>query len=89
MGAPAFTTFRTVILPLIGAGLLAGFIMAFTRSLSETGATIVVMGKARTVPVMIVVWSEASPQAAAFASVLLILICYGLLLALRYLMRGR
>jgi len=47
------------------------------------------MGVDRTVPVQIVVWSEASPQAAAFASVLLIAICYSLLLALRYVVRKR
>jgi len=89
LGAPPLTVFRTVILPLLSSALFASSIMAFTRSLSETGATIVVMGVDRTVPVQIVVWSEASPQAAAFASVLLITICYGLLLALRYVVRRR
>ena len=84
LGAPPLTTFRTVVLPLLGTGLFAASILAFTRSLSETGATIVVMGPVRTVPVLIVAWSDASPQAAAFASVLLILVCYSLLLALRY-----
>ena len=89
LGAPPLTAFRTVILPLLSSALFASSIMAFTRSLSETGATIVVMGVDRTVPVQIVVWSEASPQAAAFASVLLIAICYSLLLALRYVVRKR
>jgi len=89
LGAPPLTAFRTVVLPLIGPGLFAGAVMAFTRSLSETGATIVVMGTARTVPVLIVEWMEASVHAAAFASAILIfvcygLLCYGLLLALRY-----
>ncbi len=89
LGAPPFTVFRTVVLPMLGSGLLASAILAFTRSLSETGATMVVMGTARTVPVLVVVWSEASRQAAAFASVLLMAVCYGLLLALRYVTRGR
>ena len=87
LGAPPFMAFRTVVLPLISTNLMAAAILAFTRSLSETGATIVVMGTARTVPVLVVVWSEAvgyARYAAAFASVLLILVCYGLLLALRY-----
>ncbi len=84
LGAPPLTAFRTVVLPLIGSGLFASAILAFTRSLSETGATIVVMGTARTVPVLIVEWMEASVHAAAFASAILIFVCYGLLLALRY-----
>ena len=84
LGAPPFTVFRTVVLPLVSRGLLASAILAFTRSLSETGATMVVMGTARTVPILVVVWSEASRQAAAFASVMLMAVCYGLLLALRY-----
>ncbi|HDI01221.1 MAG TPA: iron ABC transporter permease [Candidatus Bathyarchaeota archaeon] len=87
LGAPPFMAFRTVVLPLISTSMLAASILAFTRSLSETGATIVVMGTARTVPVLVVMWSEAvgyARYAAAFASVLLILVCYGLLLALRY-----
>ena len=84
LGAPPFTVFRTIVLPLVSRGLLASAILAFTRSLSETGATMVVMGTARTVPVLVVVWSEASRQAAAFASVMLMAVCYGLLLALRY-----
>ena len=87
LGAPPFMAFRTVVLPLISTSLLAAAILAFTRSLSETGATIVVMGTSRTVPVLVVMWSEAvgyARYAATFASVLLILVCYGLLLALRY-----
>ena len=89
LGAPPFTAFRTVVLPLVSRGLLASAILAFTRSLSETGATMVVMGTARTVPILVVVWSEASRQAAAFASVMLMAVCYGLLLALRYITERR
>ena len=86
LGAPPLTTFRTVTLPSIKSGILAAGIMTFTRSLSETGATIVVMGIDRTIPVLIVDWVEAQAlQAASLASVILIIISYSLLLVVRHL----
>jgi thiamine transport system permease protein len=44
LGASAFTAVRTVTVPILRPGLLAGFLLALARSLSETGATIVVAG---------------------------------------------
>ena len=44
LGASAFTAVRTVTLPILRPGLLAAFLLALARSLSETGATIVVAG---------------------------------------------
>lgn len=44
LGASAFTAVRTVTLPILRPGVLAGFLLALARSLSETGATIVVAG---------------------------------------------
>jgi len=44
LGASAFTAVRTVTLPILRPALLAGFLLALARSLSETGATIVVAG---------------------------------------------
>lgn len=85
LGDPAFSSFRKVTLPLIKTGILAGSIMVFTRSLGETGATFVVMGLERTIPVMIVDWVEAIDfAAAAFASVILIVLSFILILTLRY-----
>ena len=85
LGAPSFTTFRKVTLPLIKNGILAGCIMVFARSLGETGATIVVMGTVRTIPVMLVDWVESVDlPAAAFASFILIILSFVLILALRY-----
>jgi len=85
LGAPAFTSFRKVTIPLIKNGILAGSIMVFTRSLGETGATFVVMGLERTIPVMIVDWVESLDfAAAAFASVVLIILSFILILTLRY-----
>lgn len=84
LGAPSFTVFRTCTWPLLKRGVLAGSIITFTRSLGETGATLVVMGLARTVPVLIVDWVEAqSLAAAAFASIIIIIFSFFLIFILR------
>jgi thiamine transport system permease protein len=44
LGASAFTAVRTITLPILRSGVLAAFLLALARSLSETGATIVVAG---------------------------------------------
>jgi thiamine transport system permease protein len=44
LGAPPFTSVRTVTLPLLKPALIASFLLAFARSLSETGATVMVAG---------------------------------------------
>lgn len=85
LGASNLTTFWKVTFPVIKNGILAGAIMSFARSLGETGATIVVMGNIRTIPVLIVDWVESRQMAAAaFASVLIILFSFILLVLLRY-----
>lgn len=89
LGASDLTTFRRVTLPMLKTGMLASAIMTASRSLSETGATIIVQdGKTRTVPVLIVdlVESEALP-AAAFAAGLLVVISFLLLILIRLLDR--
>ena len=44
LGAQPFTSVRTVTLPLLKPALIASFLLAFARSLSETGATVMVAG---------------------------------------------
>ena len=84
LGASNLTVFRRITLPNIKQGIIAGCIMVFTRSLGETGATIVVMGNVRTVPVLIVDWVESNAYASAiFASVIVIIISTILIFALR------
>ena len=84
LGASPLTTFRKITLPAIKNGIIAGMIAAFTRSLGETGATLVVMGADRTIPVLIVDWVEENAwAAAALASVLVIVLSAILLLLLR------
>ena len=57
LGASRFGTFFTVALPLARRGLIAGFMLAYARSLGEFGATIMVAGniegKTRTIPLAI------------------------------------
>ena len=53
LGARAFTIARTVTLPLLRPGLIAAFLLAFARSLSETGATVIVAGGFENGPVFI------------------------------------
>lgn len=85
-GASPLTTFRRITLPAIKNGIIAGAIAGFTRSLGETGATLVVMGPDRTIPVLIVDWVEQNAWAsAALASVVVIILGAILLFVLRYL----
>mgnify|MGYP000064702637 CR=1 FL=1 len=53
LGASSFATARTVGLPLLKKGIIAAGALAFARSLSETGATMVVAGMFETGPVFI------------------------------------
>lgn len=83
-GASKVSTFRKITLPFLFNGLIAASIMTFTRSMSETGATIICMGMERTIPVLIVDFFESSIfPAAAFSAMILIVISFLLLVALR------
>ncbi|MFA5869484.1 MAG: ABC transporter permease subunit [Candidatus Bathyarchaeia archaeon] len=53
LGARSFTIARTVTLPMLRPGLIAAFLLAFARSLSETGATVIVAGAFENGPVFI------------------------------------
>ncbi|MFW9937547.1 MAG: ABC transporter permease [Candidatus Thorarchaeota archaeon] len=84
LGASNLTVFRKITIPNIKQGIIAGCIMVFTRSLGETGATIVVMGNIRTIPVLIVDWVEANAYPSAiFASTIIIIFSAFLIFALR------
>lgn len=84
LGASRLNVLRTITLPLVKPALVAGAIMAFTRSLDETGATLAVSPKTVTVPVYVVNLVKAgSYSEAAGASIILIAVSYLLLVALR------
>jgi thiamine transport system permease protein len=62
LGARPFQAFRKIVFPLIKPSILAGAIMAFTRSIGETGATISVSGNVQTAPVLIVNYTKQDPS---------------------------
>jgi len=62
LGASPLLAFRTIWLPLFRAGAISGAILALTRSLGETGATMIVAGAIRTVPVLTVQYRNAVPS---------------------------
>jgi len=53
LGAPPFTADRTVTLPILKPSLIASFTLAFARSISETGATLMVAGAFENGPILI------------------------------------
>ena len=90
LGARPFYAFRTVVLPLIKPTLIAGVVVAFMRSVSETGGTLAVSQKIQTVPLLIVNLSKAGHNdAAASAAVLLVFLSILLVLGLKWVQRKR
>jgi len=62
LGGRPFTVFRTIILPLTKYSLISGAVMVFTRSVSETGATLAVT-ELKTAPVLLVDWVKGTVHA--------------------------
>lgn len=88
LGAKPLQVFRRITFPTVKASILAGAIMAFTRSVGETGATLAVSPKSITVPVFIVNLIRAGDYyQAALAQVVLLLISFIALLGMRFLLR--
>jgi len=90
LGARPVQSFRRVLYPMIRGSILAGSIMAFTRSLGETGATLAVVADANTAPVYIVnLVQEGAFYRAAIACIVLIAVSYVAMILLRYVTRRR
>ena len=91
LGAKPVQSFKRVLLPMIKASILAGAIMAFTRSLGETGATRAISTTVLTAPNYIVnlVKGVKDYYTAALACIILIILSYALMLLLRYITRRR
>jgi thiamine transport system permease protein len=84
LGANPFTFFRTIALPLCQQGVINGSILSFTRSLSETGATMMVAGTFATAPVLVVSLKNSGDfSSAAGLSILLIFIALTILILAR------
>jgi thiamine transport system permease protein len=85
LGARPMFVFKKVMFPSIKFSILAGAIMAFTRSLGETGATLAVVQNANTVPVYIVnLVKSGSYYPAALACIVLIVISFMTMMLMRY-----
>lgn len=93
LGAKPVQAFRRVLYPMIKSSILAGAIMAFTRSLGETGATQAVVASAKTAPVYIVdlirLQTESGYYTAGLACIVLIIVSFVFMLALRYVTNRR
>jgi len=90
LGAKPFRVFRTIVFPLTKYSMLSGAVMVFTRSVSETGATMVVSNLI-TAPVLLVNWvnSEVPTVTLGLGCGFLILFSFIILLVLRLVVRGR
>ncbi len=98
LGAKPFMVFKTIVWPITKYSILSGAIIVFTRSVSETGATLAVASNLQTAPVLIVNWVNSVRGSIApitgvtalnvgLACGLLILFSFIILLVLRLLTR--
>jgi ABC-type sulfate transport system permease component len=88
LGASAFTTFRKIIFPLSLPALFSGGVLAFARSLGETGATMVIAGVHTTAPMAIVRWvSEFKLATASFLGFVLIIAATAVILSVEFLVQ--
>jgi len=97
LGAKPLGVFRTIILPLTKYSILSGAVMVFTRSISETGATVAVVSTLRTAPVVLVDWvprfgiqtMKATALEIGLGCGFLILFSFIILLGLRLVVKGK
>lgn len=93
LGAKPVQVFRRVLLPAVRPAILAGSVMAFTRSLGETGATQSVSTQVKTIPILLVDLinqkTAASLYQAALAQLVLLIVSFAAILGLRFLVERR
>ncbi len=87
LGAGHWTTFRRVTLPLIAPALGAGAALCWARALGEFGATITfagnLPGRTQTIPLAVYLALQNNPDAAITLSLIMLVICLAVLIALR------
>ena len=84
LGAKPFQAFRKVLFPIINSAVIAGGILAFTRSLGETGATTSISDTVSTVPIYIThLVEDGLYTEAAMCSIVLIALCFILMFGIR------
>ncbi len=91
LGAKPVQVFRRVLFPSIRPAILAGSIMAFTRSLGETGATQSVSTTTETIPIFIVnlITKTKDYYQAALAQLALLFVSFAAILLLRLVLERR
>ena len=90
LGASPLTTFRKVLFPLTLPAIFSGAVLAFARSLGETGATLVVAGIFTTAPIAVISWvSQFKFGSAAFLGSLLIIVASAIILPIEYFLQKK
>ena len=87
LGASPTQVFRRVTFPLIGPAVAAGALLSWARALGEFGATITfagnIAGRTQTLPLAVYLQLESDPQGAIALSLVLLLVSFAVLIALR------
>ena len=87
LGAGRWTTFRRVTLPLVAPALGAGAALCWARALGEFGATITfagnLPGRTQTIPLAVYLALQSYPGAAITLSLVMLVVCLAVLVALR------
>ncbi|MCC3767444.1 ABC transporter permease [Streptomyces sp. UNOC14_S4] len=87
LGAAPLRVFRTITLPMVAPGLVAGAALSWARALGEFGATITFAGNlpgtTQTLPLQVYLLLQDDPEGATAVSLLLLAIATTILLALR------
>ncbi|HEY3603104.1 MAG TPA: molybdate ABC transporter permease subunit [Sporichthyaceae bacterium] len=87
LGASRWTIFRTVTLPLVAPGVMAGAVLCWARALGEFGATITFAGsfpgRTQTMPLAVYQALETDPPAAIVLSMVLLVVSVAVLALLR------
>lgn len=93
LGGRPFTVFRTIILPLTKYSMFSGALMVFTRSVSETGATLAVTTQLKTAPVLLVEWVKGTvsvtPLEISLACGILVVLSFIILLISRLVVKEK
>jgi ABC-type spermidine/putrescine transport system permease subunit II len=90
LGAAPLTTFRKILVPLTLPAIFSGTVLAFARSLGETGATLVVSGVFTTAPIAVISWvSQFKFGSAAFLGSLLIIVASAIILPVEFILKKK
>jgi ABC-type spermidine/putrescine transport system permease subunit II len=90
LGAAPLTTFRKILFPLTLPAIFSGTVLAFARSLGETGATLIVSGIFTTAPIAVISWvSQFKFGSAAFLGSLLIIMASAIILPVEFILKKK